>query len=156
MYTDDVSTTRELVSAKLTGNWAYGHYRFRPSAELLYFHEDQKDYTNRISIYIPGQSVSLGRLTFGPEVGYHFVLASGVVLEPFVGLKGIWDFNKTDDTTLTGMVIGHDPFRGKVELGAMMWSASGMSLRATASYDGIGDGDFHAYQGQLSIAIPLN
>ena len=39
----------------------------RPSAEIIYFHE-LESYINQINISIPEQSISLGRLTFGPEV----------------------------------------------------------------------------------------
>ena len=155
-YTDSFSTDRSLVSGKLTGNWSYGPLQLRPSAEIVYFHETQNSYVNQINIPIPEQAISLGRMTFGPEIGYRFIAQNGSVLEPFVGLQGIRDFAKTADTTIAGVVIGNDPFRGKVEIGATLRSPSGVFLRASGSYDGIGDDQFHAYQGRATVSVPFN
>ena len=49
-----------LVSGKLTGNWSFGKVQFRPSAEIIYFHETQKSYVNQLNIFIPG-AVDLAR-----------------------------------------------------------------------------------------------
>lgn len=156
VYTDSFSTDRSLVSGKLTGNWSFGAVQFRPSAEIVYFHETQKAYVNQINIFIPEQSVSLGRFTFGPEVAYRMRGPNGGILEPFIGLKGVWDFAKTADTTIAGTVIGNNPFRGKLEGGATYTAPSGVSVRASVSYDGIGDSDFQSYQGRAFVAVPLN
>lgn len=156
IFTDSFSTERGLVSGKLTGNWLYGRVLFRPSAEILYFHETQEAYVDQLNIAIPEQSISLGRLTFGPEIAYRFRQPGGAIFEPYIGVKGIWDFAKTADMTVAGIVVGKDPFHGKLELGATFTSPRGVSLRGSVSYDGIGDDDFHAYQGRASVALPLN
>ena len=110
IYTDSFSTDRSLVSGKLTGNWSFGALQFRPSAEVIYFHETQKAYVNQINIAIPEQSISLGRFTFGPEVAYRMRAPNGGIVEPFIGVKGVWDFAKTADTTVAGTVIGNNAF----------------------------------------------
>jgi uncharacterized repeat protein (TIGR01451 family) len=156
VYTDKFSTERSLVSAKLTGNWAYGNLRFRPSAEIVHFHETQEAYTNQINIHIPEQSISLGRVSVGPEIGYRFQHDNGAVFEPFVGVKGVWDFDKTADTTVAGIAVGDDPFHVMVELGATYATPSGISLRGSFAYDGIGDSDLRAYYGRGSITVPFN
>ena len=156
VYMDKFSTERSLVSAKLTGNWTYGNLRFRPSAEIVYFHETQEAYTNQINIQIPEQSVSLGRLSVGPEIGYRFQQDNGATFEPYFGVKGIWDFDKTADTTVAGIAVGHDPFHVMVELGATYATPSGISLRGSLAYDGIGDSDLRAYYGRGSITVPFN
>ena len=154
-YTDSFETSRALAAAKLTGKWAFGALSFKPSAEVIYFKEEQKAYTNAIGIAIDSQTVSLGRLTFGPEFGYRIGLGGGSVLEPFVGVKGVWDFNKTAETTAAGEPVGNEAFRGKLETGATLRTASGLSFRALGSYDGIGDDKFHAWQGRATIVVPL-
>jgi hypothetical protein len=156
VYTDKFSTERSLVSAKLTGNWTHGNWRFRPSAEIVYFHETQEAYTNQINIHIPEQSISLGRVSVGPEIGYRFQYGNGAVFEPFVGVKGVWDFDKTADTTVAGIAVGSDPFHVMVELGATYSTPSGISLRGSFAYDGIGDSDLRAYYGRASISVPFN
>ncbi|HEY5830540.1 MAG TPA: autotransporter domain-containing protein [Hyphomicrobiaceae bacterium] len=154
-YTDSFETNRALAAAKLTGRWAFGGLTFQPSAELLYFTEEQEAYRNAIGIAIDSQSVRLGRLMFGPEIGYRFAAGGGSVVEPFVGLKGVWDFAKTDETTAAGEPVGREAWRGRVETGATFRSASGISVRAQGSYDGIGDANFHAWQGRATLVVPL-
>ena len=156
IYTDSFSTERSLVSAKLTGNWSYGQLRLRPSAEVVYFHETQKSYTNQINIFIPEQSVHLGRVSAGPEIGYQFRQHNGATFEPYVGVKGVWDFAKTADATVAGMAVGNDPFHIMLELGATYATSSGVFLRGSLAYDGIGDNDFRAYYGRGSLTVPLN
>jgi len=154
-YVDSFETSRSLAAAKLTGRWAFGALSFQPSAEVIYFTERQEAYTNAIGIAIDNQSVSLGRLTFGPEVSYRLAGGGGSVIEPFVGLKGVWDFAKTNETTAAGEPVGHDAWRGRIETGATFRTTSGLSLRALGSYDGIGDSQFHAWQGRATLVVPL-
>jgi hypothetical protein len=122
---------------------------------VLYFREEQEAYTNAIGIAIDNQSISLGRLAFGPEIGYRLAVGGGSVLEPFVGFKGVWDFAKTDETTVAGEPVGREAWHGRVETGATLRGASGLLLRAQGSYDGIGDGHFHAWLGRATIVVPL-
>ena len=154
-FTDTYSTSRTLASAKLTGDWSWHDFRFRPSAEVVYFTELQKAYTNALGIDIGEQPVALGRTAVGPEIGYRMRLDGNSTLEPFVGFKGIWDFNATQDTTATGTPIGHDGLRGRVE-GGFNWSTpSGVTIRSAGSYDGIGGGSYHAVQGQATVVVPF-
>ena len=122
----------------------------------MHFHETQEAYTNQINILIPEQSVSLGRVSVGPEIGYRFQQENGATFEPYVGVKGIWDFDKTADTTVAGIAVGRDPFHVMVELGATYATPSGISLRGSLAYDGIGDSDLRAYYGRGSITVPFN
>jgi hypothetical protein len=142
-YTDSFDTNRALASAKLTGRWAFGALSFQPSAEVIYFTEQQGAYTNAIGI------------AFGPEVGYRLGLGGGDVIEPFVGMKGVWDFAKSDETTAAGEPVGREPWHGRIETGATYRAASGLSFRALGSYDGIGDNNFHAWQGRATLVVPL-
>jgi hypothetical protein len=156
IYTDSFETERGLVAGKLTGTWSYGQLRLRPSAEVVYFHETQQAYTNQLSILIPEQSISLGRLIVGPEIAYQFRSRDGITLEPYVGIKGVWDFAKTGDPSTAGLIVGNDPFHAKLELGAIYTDPSGASLKGTFAYDGIGDSDFRAYHGRATLTVPFN
>jgi outer membrane autotransporter protein len=155
-YTDSFDTNRSLAAAKLTGRWTYGAITFQPSAEVIYFTERQKAYTNAIGIGIDSQTVNLGRLMFGPEVSYRMPFGDGGVLEPFIGLKAVWDFTGSNQTTAAGEPVGHDELRGRIETGATLRTPSGISLRAMGSYDGIGDSHFHAWQGRATVVVPLH
>ncbi len=156
LYTDSFETERGLVAGKLTGNWSFGSWKLRPSAEVVYFHEVQQAYTNQLSILIPEQSISLGRLIVGPEVGYQFKGRDGTTFEPYVGIKGVWDFARTGDASAAGLLAGEDPFHAKLEVGALYNDPSGASLRGSFAYDGIGDSSFQAYTGRMAVTIPFN
>ena len=153
-YIDHFDTTRWLARADLTGNWEYGQWRFTPSAGISYFEDEQDAYVDSNGIAIAGQTVSLGRATFGPEVGYRFKTSDGSEVEPFVGFQGIWDFD-SDGTTVNGVATGGEGLRGKAQVGLGLISPWGYSIRGTASYDGIGSDDYEAISGQVWVNMPL-
>jgi hypothetical protein len=154
-WTDSYSTTRVLASAKLTGVYTFDAWRIRPSAELMYFSEHQKAFTNALGIDIDSQTVSVGRLNFGPEFGYRMVMPDKTVVEPFVGLTGVWDFARTDAVTTSGIAMGQEGLRGRVEGGLSYSTPSGIMVRGAAAYDGVGSSTYHAVQGRAAVVIPL-
>ena len=154
-WTDNYSTNRMLASAKLTGAYTFDAWRIRPSAELMYFAEHQKAFTNALGIDIDSQTVSVGRLNFGPEFGYRMVMPDKTVVEPFVGLTGVWDFARTDALTTTGLAIGQEGVRGRVEGGLSYSTPSGIMVRGAAAYDGVASSTYHAVQGRAAVVIPL-
>ncbi len=157
VYTDHFSTDRSLVAAKLTGNWSYGRLWFRPSAEIAYFEETQLSYVNELDFDIPEQSISLSRVNFGPEIGYPFRLEDGAILEPYVGLKGVWINAQTAEPARLEIQGGDDDgFQVRMELGATLTTRSGILIRASGSYEGLGSDRFSAYEAWGSIGIPLN
>lgn len=133
----------------------FGALRFRPSAEVIWFKETQQAYENAIGIAIDSQSFTLGRTVFGPEVGYAWRLPDMTTLEPFVGLKGVWDFAGSAQTTAAGSPIGHDEIRARIEAGISYQAPSGITIRGSGAYDGIGGGGYRAIQGQAQIIVPL-
>ena len=71
-YTDSFETKRWLVRGNLTGNWNFGDWRLTPSVSVARIEEDQQAYIDSLGISIPGQNLALGRVTFGPEIGYRY------------------------------------------------------------------------------------
>ena len=78
------------------------------------FEEHRKGYTDSLAVRIPGQTVSLGRFTFGPKVWTTYRAADGTMLAPYLAVKGIWD---CDPARLidneTGAASGSDRLRGR-------------------------------------------
>jgi outer membrane autotransporter protein len=155
-YEDAFETSRWLLSARLTGSWQHGPWRLSPEASLVYFEETQKGFTSQTGVAIPGQAVSLGRVMFGPTVGYQIKTSGESMVEPFVGIKGVYDFGERDAVAPDGSLIAPDVLRGRVEAGLSINVPSGLTLQGSVSYDGIGAGDFQNVQGQLSVRVPLN
>jgi outer membrane autotransporter protein len=158
VYTDNFSTDRTLVSAKLTGNWSYGRLWFRPSAEIAYFEETQLSYINELDFDIPEQPISLSRISIGPEVGYPFALDDGAILEPHIGLKGVWNHAENDGPAplINDNAYDNEAFQVRMELGVTLKMPSGISMRASGSYEGLGGSQFSAHEGWASVTIPLD
>jgi len=156
LYSDGFDTTRWLTTARLTGNWVRGRWRITPSVTVKYGEEHQKGYRDSTGTPIPGQTVSLGRLEFGPEVAYRCAMANGTIIEPALGLTGLWDFAGDGDVAVAGTPVAasHDRLRGKVETGAEISFPAGASLRLSGSYDGIGT-SAHAYAAAFRFSEPL-
>lgn len=118
--------------------------------------QTERRYANSVGTVVPSQTVSLGRVTFGPEVVYRIAAGAGTVIEPMASLKGLWDFDHEENMVINGIVASPDDFRGRFEGGVMITMPGGLSLRATGNCDGVGTGDFEAYGGQLWANVPLN
>lgn len=152
----EYGTDRWLVKGELTGDWIWSRFRLQPRVMAKYIQERRETFVDSSGNVIGGRDVSIGRLTFGPQISRHFATARGLIVEPLVRLDGIWDFDKTDP------MVGHlrsyldDDLRAKVEAGVMVSRADRYNIRATASYDGLFSDDFEAVSGRLWINIPLN
>ena len=128
----------------------------RPSVEMTYYSELQKAYVNQIGLAIPETRVTLGRSAFGPEVGYRMPMPNNAVLEPYIGLKGVWDFAKDHQISATGTPVANDVITGRIEAGASYKMQNGVSVRASGAYEGIGSNTYHAKQGQAFVIVPLH
>ena len=105
---------------------------------------------------IPGQTFRLGTLNIGPEVSYKFKLDDKSILEPFAGVKAIWDFAKTPDPTLYGSAANNSDIRVRLEGGISYKTEKGISIRALAATEGVGSSNFKSLQGKIEFAVPLN
>jgi outer membrane autotransporter protein len=155
-YVDQFDTDNWLARADLTGNWEYGPWRFTPSVDIAYYQDKQLTYIDSNAIRIASQTVTLGRLIFGPEIGYRFNLVNGSAIEPQIALQGIWDFDDANASSIVDGVVVGDDLRAKLQVGAQFLTPRGYALRATGAIDGLFDDNFKSYNGQLLVNIPLN
>lgn len=155
LYTDRFTTDRWLAQANLTGNWVMGNFRITPSAGLTFVSEKQLNYTDALGVLIPEQTVSLGRFAFGPELAYRFTGADGIVYEPMVSVKGLWDFVRPNAVAVGGILVGDDALHAMAEAGLMARAANGVAMGLVGQCDGIGSNSFHSYGGQVWLNVPL-
>ena len=155
-YTDSFDTERWLARAQLTGDFHAGNWVFAPHARVLYFEDTAESYTDSLGVLIPGQTVTLGRFTFGPKVGYTIAGEGGSTFEPYVGIEGIWDFDDADtvDPT-TGLTAFSEDLRARVEAGVTA-AFKGWSLTGEGFYDGIGVDGMEAYGGRARVGIAIH
>ena len=156
-YEDAFDGERWLARGQFTGDFTIGSWNFAPSVGVIYFEENQKAYVDALNIAIPGQIVSLGRLTFGPQFSTNFQTPGGTVIAPHMSLTGIWDFKKAEIVDLaTGLASGTDDLRARFEGGVSIQMPNGWGLNGAGFYDGIGASNFKAYGGSLRLTVPLN
>ncbi len=157
-YKDSFDTDRWLVRGQLTGDFKVDHWQFSPHVRVIYFEEEQKAYRDSLGVFIPGQTISLGRLTFGPKVSTSFKTADGSVMSPHLSITGIWDFDKAETVDIaTGLAAGSDDdLRTRVDAGVAVRMLNGWSLNGEGFYDGIGADDLEAYGGSVTLVVPLN
>ncbi len=127
-----------------------------PSAELAYVEESQEAFTNSAGVFVAGQDVSLGRLQFGPEVGYRFAHTPQLLIEPFAAIKGVWDWDNPNVQIIDGFVAGPGDFWGRLEGGLNVLSLDGTVVRGLASWDGVGSSNYSGYTLQAIANVPLN
>ncbi len=148
-------TERWLANANLTGNYQFGSWRLSPQIGVAYGSESYDTYFNSLGLAVDGGKARIGRATGGAEVGYQLRHNDGSVLEPHIGIKGIWNF-QTDDLVVNGVVVDTEVSRAQVEGGLLYRTPSGFAVRGALAYDGIGADEFESYTGQFWVNIPLN
>lgn len=157
-YTDSFDTTRWLAKGQLTGDFKMGNWRFSPHAAVIYFEEEQQSYQDSLGFVIPSQTESLGRVTFGPKIGYAHETVSGTIIHPHVAIKGIWDFDAAETFNLTtGLTEGStEDVRARVNAGVAARFTGGWKVTGEGFFDGIGTKDLESYGGSLKVNMPLN
>ena len=83
-------------------------------------------------------------------------MAPGFTVEPNAAIYGVWDFSRTGTGAIEGEAAPSAPnMHLRLQSGIGMVLPNGMSLRAAGQYDGLGDGNFRAFGGQLQLRVPL-
>lgn len=165
-YTDEFSTTRWLVAARLTGSWSYrvshqSAWHFSPRAEIVYFSETSESYTDSNNVRIDGQRVSLGRVKAGPEISYRYTTRDGTRIEPRVSAKGLWAFGngtaRSLDPAFTSSVSERpvDDFQLQLGGGLVIEDPSGLRLDIEGNYTGLAGSDTRSAGGKVNVTIPL-
>ncbi|TMM51316.1 autotransporter outer membrane beta-barrel domain-containing protein [Sulfitobacter sabulilitoris] len=155
-YTDSFRTDRFLVSASLSGSYDWNDWTVSPNATLAYIEERQKGYTDSLNVAIPGQTVSLGQLSIGPDFSTSFVAGNQVLYQPRFSINGIYNFGDTDGVVLSDIAQDSTTgWRGRIEAGVTISNRHGTRLEIGANYDGIGQADFESYGATVKLTIPL-
>lgn len=154
-YTDDFDTERWLAYFKLKGNYKPETVTFRPSVSVSYFEEEQKSYTDSLTNKIPSQTVSLGEVRFGPEFIKDIALVDGSLLQPSIGVSGVWNFGVDEGASSQGYTLGNNDLRGRVDAGFSLTNLNGTNISANAFYDGLGIDDYESMGGKVKLSIPI-
>ncbi len=156
LYTDRFKTDRWLANTRLTGNFHVQKFRVTPSIDVSYLEDHQQGYTDSLGIFIPGQTVALGRLRFGPEISRRYPYSDGTSVEPELSLSGEWDFKNPDVIVPGSFYVRHAVLHARIQAGLQVHGGDGLSVRVMASYDGLGTSSFSNFGAQFWIFIPVN
>ena len=155
-YKDSFDTERWMVSAKVEGAYEMDKITLKPEASVSWFAEKQKRYTDSLSNTIPSQTISLGEIRFGPSIVFNEKLENGTLIQPSLGVLGVFNFGIRDNVASQGSVLGNRDIRTRLNAGLSVSDPMGIKFSASGFYDGIGIKDFYSYGGSVKLTVPLN
>ena len=154
-YEDSFDTERYLFDAGITGIYDFGNWSLRPNASLAYLQDTQSTYTDSLGFVIPEQDVTLGRLTFGPELSY-FIPSSGTTKWLVGGsLDGVWAFEQTALLTSGGNAYERDELTANLGVFLGVEIHPGAVLRFEANSYGLGNEGYSAEALRIELVKTL-
>ena len=155
VYSDSFDTDRWLVRSTLLGQWRRQNWQFRPHVSIGYIEEDQDAYVGQLGL-VSAARTSLGQMKFGPEIGYQYQTAGGMLIEPRLMIEGIWNFAESGGSLFVDDLVSGVDTRARAEFGLMLRTSDGLAAGASVDYDGLGSADYHAVGGKVRVAVPIN
>jgi hypothetical protein len=144
---------RLFFGGGVSGTWRDGPWRFQPTLGGTFASEQMHGYTDSAGTVVPSQTLTYGRVSAGPEIGYTFWQSDQRwSVEPFVMAHANIDFTSTNLTGLNGQSLLLRPGTqgsGTAGVGFDLRFPIGFSLRAQASYESIGVAGLDVWQGVL-------
>jgi len=147
-------TQRQLVRGQLSGSRSLFGLQLTPHLSLAMVDERFTDPLSDVDGHDPADAFT-GRLGVGSVVSYQLPLDDGSYVKPSAGLSTGWlveDF----DALSTDMSAFSNDTGAKAEAGLEFGRADGVNISASGAVEGLGDDDYSAWTGRLSITAPLN
>ena len=117
--------------------------------------DTQSTYTDSLGFVIPEQDVTLGRLTFGPELSY-FIPSSGSTKWVVGGsLDGVWAFEQTALLTNGGNAYERDELTANLGVFLGVEIHPGAVLRFEANSYGLGNEGYSAEALRIELVKTL-
>lgn len=154
-YTDKFETERWMANAKLSGVFESNGWTIQPAIEISYFKETQFSYVDSQNSTIPEQSISMGEMRFGPSVSKQWTLDDGTVVQPSLGVAGVWNFAIDKEGLFPSSGQTSNDLRARFEVGLTIGRENEWALNVSGYYDGVGTDSFESYGGKLRLTIPL-
>ena len=155
-YEDAFETTRFLLRANATGQFAHGPWTIRPQLTWSHYEDEQDAYIDSLGIDIPSQRVTIGRLRAGPELLWTHAKEGGAQIQLGGAIRANWDYDGPGLLDQTGRLSdGGSSLRADGDLLLGLRLTNGLSLRAKVGIDGIGKGKFDARSGRLELSFPF-
>lgn len=136
-----------------TGTFRFGPLRLSPTAGLQYLEERQDSHSDGGGVSISDQTVNVGRLRSGMEIGYTLDREYiGFGLEPYVRSSGEWDFQQPAAVTLsTDETVNPSRYGGGLAGGLNLFNDNGLTGKVEGRLDSIGRADYESVAIQGSV-----
>jgi hypothetical protein len=148
-------TDRQLLRGRLSGNRKLLGLQFTPSVALAVVEDRIVGGNEEDSTLLEQENAVMGRLGVGSTLSYRFALDDGGYLQPSAGLSTGWTLDELDGAAFRDAELVNDS-GAKAEAGLALDTADGVSISATGAIEGIGEDDYSAWSGRLSLTAPLN
>ena len=148
-------TERQLFRSRLSGNRKLFGLQFTPSVALAMVESHVADPGAVASEGLGEENSVIGRLGLGSGLSYRIALDDGAFLQPNAALSTGWDVDSLDKLAVASAHLSNDS-GAKAEAGLVLGTSDGISFQATGAVEGIGNEDYSAWSGRLSLTAPLN
>ncbi|NJM33730.1 MAG: autotransporter outer membrane beta-barrel domain-containing protein [Rhodomicrobium sp.] len=148
-------TDRQLLRGQLSGNRTLFGLQFAPSLSLALV-EDRFADPASLPEGAAGDGASvIGRLGIGTGVSYRIALEDGGFLQPNAALSTGWTLDGLEKPAFDSAAFANSA-GATAEAGFTLGTADGVSIQATGGIEGIGNEDYSAWNGRISLTAPLN
>jgi hypothetical protein len=148
-------TDRQLARGQLTGNRNLLGIQVAPSLALSVVEDHIGGADDLREDGLAAASPAFGRVGVGSTFSYRLALEDGGYLQPSAGLSTGWTLDGLDALAFDGAHLANET-GAKAEAGLMLGTAAGVSIEAGGALEGIGQEDYSAWSGRISLTAPLN
>lgn len=151
--TGSFDSDRLFGAVNVTGYWYAGAWRFSPGVNFSWSREWQDGFRDSLGSFSPRQTVKTATLSGGVQVGYRLGEAEGMTAEPWVGLKGDWYVQSSDEAGVPPGGDEPDEFDMRVELGLLLRPAHQVAVTLRGEVNGLARDHYTGVAGGAQVAV---
>jgi Autotransporter beta-domain len=148
-------TDRQVFRSQLSGKRNLYGFEITPSVAFSVIEDRFSDPARLPEGSVDDAASVIGRLGVGSAVSYRFALDDGSFLQPNAALSTGWNFDHFVKSPADVSNFSNDT-GAKAEAGLTLGTSDGISIAAGGALEGIGQADYSAWSGRISLTAPLN
>lgn len=149
----DFDATRWMLAGNITGHFLYGKYTIEPNLHGQIAWESQEGYVTSGGTVVSKQSLTIGKVAFGPRVSRDHLMDNGTNAEFWGAIEGEYDFANNDSGT-TNLNMDGD-ISARLSAGVDFDFTNEVSLELDGNIGGLGAAGYTTYQGNVRVALPF-
>lgn len=149
----DFDATRWMLAGNITGHFLYGKYTIEPNLHGQIAWETQEGYTTTGGTVVTKQTLTIGKVAFGPRVSRDHLMDNGTNAEFWGAVEGEYDFANNDSGT-TNLNLDGD-ISARLSAGVDFDFTNEVSLELDGNIGGLGAAGYTSYQGNVRVAVPF-